>query len=381
MLGVDPEFGASLVRLWIAAGSAALLVVLCAVTFFRPQVRSAANPALRIGSIIAGAVLGAVMTWAVLDHAISGGAAAERRALELRAQQLSSQVLTPGSPLACLDALVGESVEAACEKSLFASPATVASASAYVGAQLTLLARMTAFAKRQGIELESTMAPLRRSLETDRFGFVAYVLTIRDGCTAQNCKTLSLFRDVNRVRTNLTTAALERYLEHYAAAWSAGSEVPLAEAPQAPTGSTTPAAGQGPRRIVNIDFPSAASIPAVSIMNPEPKGPVLPGVAAAAAANPNPSAGGSAQRHAHKQSSPNPNAASPSPSANPAGQPSQSAVEPIWPQPMPTPPPPHPPQTAAAPTAAPSPAPAPGGPVQLTPPAVTSGAGTPPGTQ
>ena len=184
MLGVDPEFGASLARLWIAAGSAALLVVLCAVAFLQPQVRLAANPALRIGFVVAGAIFGAVMTWAFLDSAILGGAAAERRALELRGQQLSSQVLIPGSPLACLDALVGESVEAACEKSLFASPATVASASAYVGAQLTLLANMTTFGQRQGIKLEPMMAPLRRSLETDRFGFVAYVLAIRDGCTA-----------------------------------------------------------------------------------------------------------------------------------------------------------------------------------------------------
>ena len=145
MLGVDPEFGASLVRLWIAAGSAALLVVLCAVAFLQPQLRLAANPALRIGFVVAGAIFGAVMTWAFLDSAILGGAAAERCALELRGQQLSSQVLIPGSPLACLDALVGESVEAACEKSLFASPATVASASAYLGAQLTLLANMTTF--------------------------------------------------------------------------------------------------------------------------------------------------------------------------------------------------------------------------------------------
>ena len=63
MLGVDPEFGASLVRLWIAAGSAALLVVLCAAAFFQPQVRLAANPALRIGFVLAGE-FGAVMTWA-----------------------------------------------------------------------------------------------------------------------------------------------------------------------------------------------------------------------------------------------------------------------------------------------------------------------------
>jgi hypothetical protein len=377
MLGVDPEFGASLVRLWIAAGSAALLVVLCAVAFLQPQVRLAANPALRIGFVVAGAVFGAVMTWAFLDRAILGGAAAERRALELRGQQLSSQVLIPGSPLACLDALVGESVEAACEKSLFASPATVASASAYVGAQLTLLANMTTFGQRQGIELEPMMVPLRRSLETDRFGFVAYVLAIRDGCTAQNCKTLSLFRDANRVRTNLTTAALERYLERYAAAWSA-PEVPLAEATQAPTGSTAPAAGQGSRKIVNIDFPSASSIPAVSIMNPEPTGPVLPGVAAAAAANPNPSA--PAQRHARKQSSPNPNAAAPNPNATLAGQSGQPAVEPIWPEPMPQAPPALAPQTAAAPTA-PSPAPATAGPVQLTPSSVNAGPGAAPRTQ
>jgi hypothetical protein len=376
MLGVDPEFGASLLRLFIAAGSAALLVMLCAVVFFQPQGRLAANPALRIGFVVAGAVFGAVMTWAFLDRAILGGAAAERRALELRAQQLSSQVLIPGSPLACLDALVGESVEAACEKSLFGSPAMVASASAYVGAQLTLLANITAYGRRQGVELEAMMAPLRRSLETDRFGFVAYVLAIRDGCTAQNCKTLSLFRDANRVRTNLTTAALERYLEHYTAAWSA-PEVPLAEA--APTGSTAPAAGQGPRKIVNIDFPSASSIPAVSIMNPEPKGPVLPGVAAAAAANPNPAAGASAQRHAHKQSPPNPNAAAPNPNATLAGQSGQPGVEPIWPQPMPPPPPAQPPQTAAAPTAAP--AQATSGPVQLTPSSVNAGTGAAPGTQ
>jgi len=349
-----------------------LLVVLCAVAFFQPHARLAANPALRIGFVVTGAIFGAVMTWAFLDRAILGSAAAERRALELRAQQLSSQVLIPGSPLACLDALVGQSVEAACEKSLFGSPATVASASAYVGAQLTLLANMTDFAQRQGVKLEPMVAPLRRSLESDRFGFVAYVLAIRDGCTAQNCKTLSLFRDANRVRTNLTTAALERYLEHYAAAWSA-PEVPLAEASQAPTGSTTPA-GQGPRKIVNIDFPSAASIPPVSIMNPEPTGPVLPGVAAAAAANPNPS------RHAHKQSSPNPSAASPNPNATLAGQSSQSAVEPIWPQPMPPPPPAQLPQTAAAPTGA-TPAPASAGPIQLTPPSASAGTGAAPRSQ
>jgi hypothetical protein len=363
MLDVDPESGASLVRLWIAAGSAALLVALCAAAFFA-QARLASKPAMRLGLVVAGAIFGSVMTWALVDREVLASASAERRALELRAQELSTQVLIPGSPLACLDALVGESVEAACEKSLFASPATVAAASAYVGAQLTLLANMTAFGHGQGAEPEAMTAQLRRALETDRFGFVAYVLAIRDGCTAQHCKTLALFHDGSRVRTNLTTAALERYLEHYAAAWTAGPDVPVAEAAQPPAAT----AGLPPRKPVNIDFPSAASIPAVSIMNPEPKGPVLPGVAAAAAANPNPSAA-SGQRHAHKPSAPNPNAA-------PAGQTSQPAVEPIWPEPMPQSSSAQAPQTAAAPAPA-APAPANTGPVQLSPSAVNAGAAPP----
>jgi len=149
----------------------------------------------------------------------------------------------------------------------------------------------------------------------------------------------------------------------------------VAEAAPAPAAGSS---GQGPRKIVNIDFPSAASIPAVSIMNPEPTGPVLPGVAAAAAANPNPSA--PAQRHARKQSSPNPNAAAPNPNTTLAGQSGQPAVEPIWPEPMPAQPPAQAPQTAAAPTA-PSPAPATAGPVQLTPSSVNAGPGVPPRTQ
>ncbi len=364
MFGVDPETGASLVRLWIAAGSAALLVALCVVAFVR-QARLASTPALRLGLVAAGAILGSVTTWALVDRAALAAAAAERRALELRAQELSAQVLIPGSPLACLDALVGESVEAACEKSLFASPATVAAASAYVGAQLTLLANIAAFSHGQDAEPEAMTVQLRRALETDRFGFVAYVLAIRDGCTAHNCKTLALFRDPSRVRTNLTTAALERYLEHYAAAWTAGPELPVAEATQAPS-----AAGQPPRRPISIDFPSAASIPAVSIMNPEPKGPVLPGVAAAAAANPNPPPSG--QRHAHKPAAPNPNAVA-------GGQSSQPAVEPIWPEPLPPSSSAQAPPVAAAPAAAPAPANI--GPVQLTPSAVNAGAAAPPRSQ
>jgi hypothetical protein len=352
MLGIDPEFGASILRLWIAAGAAALLVLCCALAFFQPQLRLAVNGAGRAAFVVAAAIFGALVAWAVVDRGESSGA--ERRAFEIRAQQLNALAVAPGSPLACLDALAGDSVETACEKVLFASPASVAAASSFVAAQLTLFSSAATYAKRRGADIEQVLAPLRRSLETDRYGFVAHVLAIRDGCTGQNCKALALFSNADRVRANLGANTLDRYLDHYAAQWGTGSEVPVAEA-ASPQPAAAPS-GQPPHHIVNIDFPSAASIPAVSIMNPEPTGPVLPGVAAAAAANPNPQSS-SSTRHARKQTAAPAGAAT----ATMTGQSNApNAVEPIWPEPMPAPPPGAAPQTAAGPAG--------GAPVQLTPP-------------
>ena len=352
MLGVDSEFAASILRLWLAAGSAILLVLFCVLALFQPQLRLVSSPARRVGFVVAGAVLGAVVSWGFLGRPGSVDRAAERRAFELRIEQLSAQALAPGSPLACLDALAGESVEAACEKSLFASPASVASATSYAAAKLTLLASVTAYVAHGGADVDDLLAQLRRPLEADRYGFVAHVLAIRDHCTGDNCKPLVLLKDATQVRANLSADKLGRHLEHYAATWGAGAEV--AEATPAPPS----------HKAVNIDFPTAASIPPVNIMNPEPTGPVLPGAAAAAAANPNPppAGAGSSQRHARKQ--PPSNAAT---LAAPPAASATSAVEPIWPEPVPPPPPSTPTPQAVS-------APAPAAPVQLTPSNVSAGA-------
>jgi len=345
MLGVDPEFGTSALRLWVAAGSAALLFLFCMLALFRPQ------PSLpwRAGLVILSGIFGAAIAWASFDHSLSGGLSPDRRALEQRLAELSVQALAPGSPLACLDALAGENVEAACEKALFVSPVSVASASSYVAARLTLLAGMTAYAERGGADIEYALAPLRRSLEADHFGFVAHVLVVRDACTSQTCKALALLRDPSRVHSNLGAQTLDRYLDHYQEVW--------AKAPDAASAEVAQGQSPGPRKLVNIDFPSAASIPPVSIMNPEPTGPVLPGVAAAAAANPNPQASAAASRRSRKQ------VANPLPQT--VAQPTlagSAPSEPIWPEPVP----PAPSQTSAAPA---------GAPVQLNPPSPSASVG------
>jgi hypothetical protein len=318
-----------------------------------PKVGSAAVIAIAgSGAIALGAVVGATLVWAMLHRPPARDHDADRRALQLRAAELTTRALESGSPLACLDGLAGDSVEAACEKALFASPATVATATSYAAARLALVADMMAYVRAGGTDIDATLLPLRRTLEADRFGFLAHALAVRDGCTSQNCKALDVLHDASQVRTNLSGGTLDRYLDHYLTTWAQPPDAATADA----TATATAQAGAPPHKMVNIDFPTADSIPAISIMNPEPTGKGAP----AAAADPNPTA--APARKPRKQAN-NPPPQAPqaaAPSAPPA--PAEAQADPVW-----TPAPPAPPQAAAA--APPAANFAPGGmaPVQLTP--------------
>jgi hypothetical protein len=337
MLGIDPDVGH--LRFWVASGAAALLVLVCALALDWTRSRIIA----RLAVVGLGAAFGAILAWAFLAGAVVRDLSVERRNLEMRAAQLTAQVLAPGSPLACLDTTGGEVVEAACEKALFATPASVAAASSYTAARLVLLSDIAVHVKAGG-NLDSVLLPLRRALEADRFGFVAHTLAVRDGCTSTRCGTLALLREPDRVRANLSAQTFDRYIDHYAAIWEHGTESPVAETAPPSTGTvaaTQPPAGPVQKRIiVDADFPSAASIPAVSIMNPEPRS-----GAAITAGEPR---GGPGRRSSRK-------AANPAPVAQP---PSAATlvppVDPVWtpgtaPVPAPQPPAPaqSPPQASA----------------------------------
>lgn len=347
MVGVDSEMASSVLRLWIAAGSAAVLVAICAVAF-----NGLRTSAARAGVVALGALVGVAMIWALLGNPIAQDHAADRRALELRAHELTARTLAPGSALACLDAVAGDNVDAACEKALFASAANVAAAASYAAARLELLADMTAYVKHGGRDIDGALLPLRHSLETDAYGFVAHALAVRDGCTGQNCKALDVLRDPSRVRANLSGQTLDRYLDRYLTAWAQQPDSPGPVADAAPLSQPTYQPGApGPRKMVNIDFPTAASIPPVSIMNPEPGTKPAP---AAAAANPNPQAPAAstasppAAKKSRKQAA-NPPAQAPTPAAAPAPAAVVEQPDPVW-----TPAPPAPPAQAVATTPAPA---------------------------
>jgi hypothetical protein len=198
----------------------------------------------------------------------------ERETLEARAFDLTARTLVPGSALACLDAGAGDAVEDACEKSVFGSAQAVAAAVAYVSARLALLADGLDYAKRVDAGYERTLDGWRRPAELDRYGLVAHVLATLNRCTAENCDAFALLRDPSIVRTNLRDRTFDNLVGRYAELWKGRQDGAM-------VASAQPGAVRAGLTVTrNIDFPSASSIPAISIMSAEPS------TAAAGAVNP-----------------------------------------------------------------------------------------------
>jgi hypothetical protein len=223
--------------------------------------------------------LGAIFSYALLNHFSARELVVERRGIETRAAELTARALAPGSPLGCLDAVANALVENGCEKPLFASPETVAAAVAYVDARFSLLAASATLAERDP-GYRPAFERLRHGLETDHYGLVAHVLTTR-GCGGADCAELKLLRDPARVVANMKARVFEAALGAHALTWAPGAAGTMASAPPAvaaplvTTGTGHGVLGAAPAP-AKFDFPSADSIPAVSIMNAEPSAPPAP---------------------------------------------------------------------------------------------------------
>ena len=266
--GLDLAGSLPSLSVWTAGAAAALLVVACLLSF---RLAGRAGPigiAARVVLVLigAGAAFIALDGWSRLDLA------AERHALEARAQDLSLRAASPGSAFACLDSFAGDAVESACEKALFQTPEATAAALSYVAAELTLLTDFTVHLRRTGLEVPVALTDLRRSIEGDRFGLVARVLAVRDGCTPSACPAFALLADPGRITINLAERSYDLYVARHATAWPAGAKSPLtspvAAVTQGAEGEAQPPTASTPR--AGLFFPSAASIPPVTIMNAEP---------------------------------------------------------------------------------------------------------------
>ncbi len=164
---------------------------------------------------IALACLLAVAAWGY-NRIAARDIAAEWRVLDQRAVELKKRALLPGSALACLDA---GAIEDSCEKSLFASPQTLALAVTYVRTQLLLLA--AAKKLKPGVsDYSDILTGVRDALERDPFSIVAHVVTERPGCRSDQCDLFALLDDVSRVKANLVERRFDSYVKMHLAEWT-----------------------------------------------------------------------------------------------------------------------------------------------------------------
>jgi hypothetical protein len=307
--------------MWLTLAAAGFFGIIVLVTLLRAE-KSVANGALTVISLLAIGI-----TWATTIRGF-GSAAGAGPAAE---PQSPAQVTAALPALSCVDDIAGETVLAACEKTLFGSAESAAAAVSYAASRLT---RLTAFGDVAAANRNMTpeLAALRHSIERDRYGLAAYVLLVRDHCTPSDCAAFRALTDHNQIVANMDERVYDGLIIRYAASWNAPAvgavaALPSSLSPSMPTGKPT-----------NAEFPSAASTPPVSIMNPEP-GPGQATRAAAAAANPPPARPAAAPRPAAPGAAPTLAAAAKKPPPKPR-------------------PPVHiaPAAAAAAPTAAPAPA-------------------------
>jgi len=277
--GLDLASGTFTVPLWVVGVVAALLVALLVIAVIRSGLNEFGSLVFRAAVIVIAVVLG----WTYVRGMAERDKAEERRALDNRAVELVSRATAPGSAIACLEATNTETVEGACERAVFASPETVAAATTYIGARLTLLADAHEYTARRDQGYESSIAGLRRTIAADRYGLASQVLATRDGCTADACDAFGLVYDDKKLRANLRDRLFDSTVGRYAVNWPARTR-PLAST--GPSGTSGPVTSPGP----NVTFPSASSIPSITTSEPPQAAPPSnpPAQTAAPAAEPRP---------------------------------------------------------------------------------------------
>lgn len=237
----------------IAAGFFALVVL---VVLLRAD-KTMANGALAVIALLA---IGIAASLTVR------GAAPTARPMELIAEaRVPPAARTAALPaLSCLDGLAGESVEAACEQAVFATPDSAAAALSYASAQMSQVA---ADASHRSQTPDQQL--LKRTVERDRFGLVAQVLSVRERCGSADCAFFRLLSDPSRIRANIEEKLYDTLVARHSLAWNA-AQMPGAAAavPNVPTGKPN-----------TVDYPTSESIPSVSIMTPEPSATPAPSAA------------------------------------------------------------------------------------------------------
>jgi len=292
------DWAASLDHIWsspnlplyltLATGGFVAIIVL--ITLLRSE-RSVANGVLALITLLAIGLAGLVtFRGSGPTVAVPSG--------EARPVQTAT---APLPQLSCIDELAGDAVLAACEKVLFGSAESVAAAVAYAASQITLLTSLGDVATANKGAGSDLMA-LRRAVERDRYGLMAYVLMARDRCTPAACRAFRSLTEPRQIAANMEDRVYESLVMRYAASWNTPQAAGMIAAlpPSLPTGKPT-----------NAEFPTSASTPPVNIMTPEPPLGAAPKATPAQPAAPRPAAAPSQAQAVAKKPPPAPKRPSP----------------------------------------------------------------------
>ncbi|WP_445488693.1 hypothetical protein [Rhodopseudomonas sp. RCAM05734] len=235
--------------MWLALGAAASFGLIVLITLLRAQ-KSVANGALAVIALLA---IGAAAA-----ASIRGFGAGERSSGSAETALAQPAVSLPA--LACVDDIAGDTVLAACEKVLFGSADSVAAAVSYTGAMIDRLTAAGDVATANK-KISASVTALRRAVERDRYGLVAYVLQARDRCQPGSCAAYAALSDHNQIAANMEERTYDGLVSRYAPGWNA---------PQPLTGLASLPASVPTGKPTNAEFPTSASIPPINIMTPEP---------------------------------------------------------------------------------------------------------------
>ena len=182
--------------MWLTLAAAGFFGIIVLITLLRAE-KSVANGALTVITLLAIGIAVAV-TVRGFDPAGRGAPG-----------QTRSPPMTAALPaLSCIDDLAGEAVLTACEKALFGSAESAAAAIAYAATRITWL---TAFGDVAAANTNMTpeMQAVRRAVERDRYGLMAYVLAARDHCSPSDCACTA--RTKIKSRRAMRNACLSRW--------------------------------------------------------------------------------------------------------------------------------------------------------------------------
>ena len=196
--------------MWLTLAAAGFFGIIVLITLVRAE-KSVANGALTVITLVA---IGIAVAATIRGFGPGGGGGVA----ETPRSPLQVNASLPA--LSCIDDMAGETVLTACEKVLFGSSESVAAAVSYMSARISRLTALgdVASANRN---ITPELQALRRSIERDRYGLVAYVLLVRDHCTPSDCAAFRSLTDRNQIVANMDERIYDGLVTRYAPSWNA----------------------------------------------------------------------------------------------------------------------------------------------------------------